>query len=85
MGNSENKIEIDALVSYYGETMRRNIPNSIWYIELDDETDAYYNSPAVKPPTGLHIGLYYIQKRVVHKKTGAFLHNRYIKTIVKNK
>ncbi len=84
LGDSENKIEIDALVSYYGETIRRNIPNSTWHIELDDETDAYYNSPAVKPPIGLHIGLYYVLKRIIHKKTGTFLYNRYIKTIKKN-
>lgn len=85
LSDPENKIEIDALVSYYGETLRRNIPNSIWHIELDDETDAFYKSPAVKPQIGLHIGLYYFLKRLVAKNKGTFLFDLYTKILAKNK
>jgi len=85
LGNSENKIEIDALVSYYGETLRRNIPNSIWHIELDDETSVDFNTPSVKAPIGPQLGLYYLLKRLVVKNKGTFLYDMYVKMLDMNK
>lgn len=85
LGNSKNKIEIDALVSYYGETLRRNIPNSIWHIELDDENSVDFNTPSVKAPIGPQLGLYYLLKRLVAKNKGTFLYDMYVKMLDRNK
>lgn len=80
----ENKIPIDALVSYYGETLRRNIPGSTWYIELDDDTSVDFSSPAVRAPIGPLLGLYWLLKRVFAKNSGDFLYSLYQKMKVRN-
>lgn len=85
LGNSENKIEIDAIVSYFGETLRRSIPNSFWYIELKDESSVDFNSPSIKAPIGPQLGLYYLLKRVIAKNKGTFLYDLYIKMLERNR
>lgn len=85
LGQPENKVEIDALVSYYGETLRRNIPESIWYIELEDETSVDFNSPAIKVPIGPLLGIYYLLKRVIAKNKGTFLYDLYLKILDRNR
>ena len=80
-----NKIAIDALVSYYGETLRRNIPKSTWYIELDDESSVDFNTPAIKAPIGPLLGLYFLLKRLISKNKGTFLFDLYQKMLARNK
>ena len=41
----ENKYPIDAIVSYIGGTIRMNIPETIWKIDLEDQTNLFYNLP----------------------------------------
>ncbi|MCT4613898.1 MAG: hypothetical protein N4A49_03370 [Marinifilaceae bacterium] len=79
--NPKNKKSIDALVSYYSETFRRNLPNSIWYIELEDEGSIDFNSPCIKTPIGTVIPLFYLIKRVIAKNKGTFLYDFYIKRL----
>ncbi|WP_422859488.1 hypothetical protein ACOKFD_00670 [Flagellimonas sp. S174] len=43
--NQENKTPIDAIVSYVAETIRKNIPETIWKIDLEDKTNIYYRLP----------------------------------------
>lgn len=77
----ENKIAIDALISYYAETFRRNLPNSIWHIELEDESSIDFNLPCIKTPIGTVIPLYYLFRRVIAKNKGTFLYDFYVKRL----
>ncbi len=77
----ENKTAIDALISYYAETFRRNLPNSIWYIELEDEDSIDFNLPCIKTSIGTLINPYYLFKRVIAKNKGTFLYDFYVKRL----
>lgn len=81
LNNQENKIPIDALISYYSETLRRNLPNSYWHIELDDDSSIGFNSPCLKTPIGTVIPLYFLFKRVLAKNKGTFLYDFYVKRL----
>ncbi len=81
LSKPENKIAIDALISYYAEVFRRNLPDSIWYIELEDEDSIDFNLPCIKTPIGTLINPYYLLKRVVAKNTGTFLYDLYKKRL----
>lgn len=78
---SENKINLDAIVSYFAETFRRNLPKSIWYIELEDENSIDFNLPCIKTTIGTLINPYYLLKRVVVKNKGTFLYDFYLKRL----
>ncbi len=81
LSNPENKIAIDAVISYYAETFRRNLPGSIWYIELEDENSIDFNLPCIKTPIGTLINPYYLIKRVIAKNKGTFLYDFYVKRL----
>lgn len=38
----------DYCASYLGRTYKRNVFNSEWYIELDDEQNLFYNRPSLR-------------------------------------
>jgi hypothetical protein len=68
---------MDAMVSYMGETLRSNLPDSFWQIELDDESDFNYALPSLKVPTGPAICPHILFKRLLAKRKGDFLYNFY--------
>jgi len=77
----KNKHKIDAIISYYGETLRRNLPDSIWVVDLDDKDNIYFNLPTIKTPVGFPISPYSLIKRIVAKNKGTFLYDFYIKRL----
>lgn len=77
----KNKKEIDAVISYYAETLRRNLPDSIWYLDLDDEDNIYFNLPSIKTPIGFPISPYSLIKRIINKNKGTFLYDFYEKRL----
>ena len=81
VSNIENKNAIDAVISYYGETLRRNLPNSTWLLDLDDEDNIYFNLPSIKTPIGFPISPYSLIKRVINKNKGTFLYDLYTKRL----
>jgi hypothetical protein len=73
--DERNKAAIDAIASYMGETMRRNLPNGKWRIELDDERNLHFNVPTVTtvPMAGAPISPFGIMLRVFHVNSGGVL------------
>ena len=69
----ENKAIVDAIVSYFGETLRRNLPDSVWDIELEDESSINFNLPCVKTQVGFPINPYGLLRRIIKKNSGDFL------------
>jgi hypothetical protein len=47
MKAAENASLYDGLARYVGSTFNRNIPNLEWYIELEEESDIYFNVPVL--------------------------------------
>lgn len=45
---SENKLILDGLSRYIGETFRKNIGGGKWSINLEDKMDAFYSLPVLK-------------------------------------
>ncbi|EGV43084.1 hypothetical protein BZARG_3069 [Bizionia argentinensis JUB59] len=81
LGKPENKSTIDAIISYYSEVFMRNLPNSIWHIELEDENSVDFNLPCIKTPIGTLVNPYYLIKRVMAKNKGTFLYDFYVKRL----
>jgi hypothetical protein len=51
--NKTNNSSIDAIISYVGDTIRINIPEMIWEINIDDKSDVYFNLPCLRPKLGV--------------------------------
>ncbi len=79
--DTKNTKAVDAVVSYYGETLRRNLPNSTWFLDLEDEGNIYFNLPCIKTLVGFPISPYSLIKRLIAKKTGTFLYDLYVKRL----
>lgn len=65
----------DASASYFGSSFRQIVPNSMWYIELDDENNVFYNMPvlivenSLMPPMSPHSAI----TAMLDRKMGNFL------------
>jgi len=73
--NQENKIEIDACLSYVLEVFRRNLPTNEFFIELEDEKNVLFNRPAIntKPKVGMDFSPYYFLPSIINlKRVGDF-------------
>ena len=81
VADTRNKNAVDAMVSYYGETLRRNLPNSTWFLDLEDETNIYFNLPSIRTPVGFPISPYSLFKRLIAKNIGTFLYDLYVKRL----
>jgi hypothetical protein len=81
VSDEKNKLETDAVISYYGETLRRNLPNSTWYLDLDDESNIDFNLPSIRTPIASPISPYLLIKRIINKNKGTFLYDLYIKRL----
>jgi hypothetical protein len=64
---------MDAIVSYFGETLRSHLPKAYWKIELDDESDANFALPALSVPVGPEICPHLLFRRLQAKNQGDFL------------
>jgi hypothetical protein len=73
VGDPQNKATIDALASYIGETIRLNLPESKWKIELSDANDIYFNLPVVKVLIGAPFSPFTLIKNVLYEKAGNLL------------
>lgn len=47
MINANNKGFVDLCASYFGLTFARNLPSSYWFIELEDQKDAFWGLPVI--------------------------------------
>lgn len=75
LSNQQNKIEIDACLSYVLEVFRRNLPTNEFLIELEDEKNVLFNRPAVntKPKVGMDFSPYYFLPSIINlKRVGDF-------------
>jgi len=77
----KNKNAVDAVISYYGETLRRNLPESTWFLDLEDESNIYFNLPSIKTPVAFPISPYSLIKRIINKNSGTFLRDFYVKRL----
>jgi hypothetical protein len=68
---------LDAIVSYIGEVFRINIPETIWKIELDNQTNIYYNLPYLVFKLGVPTCPHILLQDVLTDKTGIVLTERF--------
>jgi hypothetical protein len=73
LSNEKCKMQIDATISYYAETLLRNLPESTWFLDIDDESSYYYNLPSIKTTIGTMICPHKLLPRIIHKNKGTFL------------
>jgi len=73
LSDEQCKMQIDATISYYAETLLRNLPESFWFLDLDDESSYFYNLPSIKTPIGTMICPHKLLPRLIHKNKGTFL------------
>ena len=75
LNNSNNKIEIDACMSYVLEVFRKNWTKSEFTIELKDEKNILFNRPAIRviPAKGMDFSPYQILPSIINlKKVGRY-------------
>ena len=80
LSNQDYKMPLDALISYFGETFRRNLSKTHWFIDLEEDS-FFFNVPALKSPIGTLISPHYLMRRVIQKNRGTFLYDSYIKRL----
>ncbi len=71
----QNKDIWDYLASYIGSTYRRNVPASIWYVELDNERDLFYGKPILRVEGKVDFHPHSNIAVLFDRKTGIFLSN----------
>ncbi len=77
LAEPDNNQALDAIISYIGETLRSNLPNSRWSIDLEDESSFFFNLPVVVTPIGSPISPHKLITRIFMEDTGTFLFELY--------
>ncbi len=75
--SKEKRPALDAIVSYVGDLIRRSIPETIWKIELEDETNIFYNLPYLVFKLGVPLSPHSLVQDALVEKTGSVLMERY--------
>lgn len=64
------RIALDAIVSYVGDVIRKNIPETTWKIDLDDKTNIYYNLPYLVFKLGAPLSPHHLLQDALKESTG---------------
>lgn len=73
----EKRPALDAIVSYVGDLIRKNIPETTWKIELEDETNIFYNLPYLVFKLGVPLSPHSLVQDALVEKTGSVIKERY--------
>lgn len=73
----EKRSALDAIVSYVGDLIRKNIPETIWKIELEDETNIFYNLPYLVFKLGVPLSPHKLVQDALTEKAGNEMLERY--------
>lgn len=63
--SNDKFVELDAIVSYVGETFRKLLLKSNWSIELEVEDSVYFNLPCIKPKYGGPFSVHQLIQRIL--------------------
>jgi hypothetical protein len=83
--NKKNNLELDAIVSYIGETYIKLIPESKWGIYASDKTNIYYNLPCIMTKYSGSISVHFLLREMLSKRTNNVLEIRLNKALEKDK
>jgi hypothetical protein len=75
--DKKKRIALDAIVSYVGDVIRKNIPEVIWKIDLDDKTNIFYNLPYLVFKMGVPICPHHLVQDALKDKTGSEFTDRF--------
>lgn len=78
--SDKGKDTLNLLASYIGTTLKKLLPDTSWYIELEDEDDIYYCLPTLSSLNSASISPYMLPITISLRKKGDFLFK-----IVKNR
>jgi len=68
--------ELDRIVSYIGETIKKLMTNSIWKIFLDDSSNLYYGLPTILTKYSGAISPHFLIREILTLKTNDVLITR---------
>lgn len=75
--DKEKRPSLDAIVSYVGDLIRKNIPETVWKIELEDETNLFYNLPYLVFKLGVPLSPHNLVQDALAEKKGSVMLERY--------
>jgi hypothetical protein len=73
----EKRVSLDAIVSYVGIVFCRNIPGTIWKIDVEDTSNAYYNLPYLVFKLGVPLCPHHLVQDALYNSSGKEFSERF--------
>lgn len=75
--DKEKRSSLDAIISYVGDTIRKCIPETVWKIDVEDETNIFYNLPYLVFKLGVPLSPHHLVQDALAEKSGTVIRERY--------
>ncbi len=81
LSDKSMNVELDAVVSYIGETMKRLIEGARWKIYLDDDTNLFFGLPCILTKYSGAISIHLLLREILTSRSGDILEKRLQKVL----